>query len=353
MEKTFRNIQKLAIPLTFKCNFKCKYCYVFKDERIEFSRDNLYKLFDFFLKNNEFEDRIIHFYGGEPLLRYDLLKYSVQIVRKIEKKYGKHTDLGVTTNGVFLDDKKIDFLVKNFENFSISIDSLNLDYKYRNVKKMINKLPILLKYKEQIHIKMTIMPDCADSFFNYYRQLLGMGFININVQPAMGFYWKDKQMIAFLNNIIKISKYKKYFDKKSYDIKFKMEEDINDVFDNNKKYCSMVREELAVDALGNVYPCQFFVALPFKLRTKYILGNIFTKKIDYNLIKEIRNLKICKKNPIGIKLNKCETCMVDRFCQKVCYGFNIIEQGFDSKLIENAIYFERLLFKLIREKAIK
>ncbi|MCX6743401.1 MAG: SPASM domain-containing protein, partial [Candidatus Parcubacteria bacterium] len=132
-------------------------------------------------------------------------------------------------------------------------------------------------------------------------------------------------------------------------IKFKMMDDINDVLVNHKKYCSMVREELAIDSLGDIYPCQFFVALPYKLRTKYILGNINKEEINTELVNEFKHLKICKKNIIGINFNRCKTCKIDRFCQKVCYGFNINEQKFDSKLIKNAIYFEKLLFKLIQE----
>jgi uncharacterized protein len=349
MQDLLRNIQRLVIPITFKCNFDCQYCYVYKDKRAEFDKNTLKKIYKIFLKNNVNEERAIYFFGGEPLLRYDLLEWSFYEIEKLRKKYNKKLFLALTTNGVLLDENKLDFLVNNFDLVGVSIDDLKSDYSYRKVEQIKAKLPLLLKYKDKILIKMTIMPEIADSFFSTYEYLIRLGFKNINISPALGFYWEDEQVNSFLRNLEKVLKKGKILKKYGFDIHLKMVEDVKYIINSKKEHCPILREELAIGPSGNIYPCQFFVALPKQLREQFVLANINKPDVDRELMKKVEDFKICKNNLIGEEIPKCKDCQIDRTCKKVCYGFNIKEDRFDARILHNAWQLENAFMDLVKK----
>lgn len=64
----------------------------------------------------------IDFFGGEPLLNWDLVKNTVDYARSKEKGFNKHFNFTLTTNGMLLDDEKIEYLNKNMKNVVLSLD---------------------------------------------------------------------------------------------------------------------------------------------------------------------------------------------------------------------------------------
>lgn len=351
MENLLRNIQRLVIPLTFKCNLNCAYCYVCKDKREDFTEETLKKTYELLLKNNANPDRAVYFFGGEPLLRYDLLQWSVAELRNLAQQYQKKVFLAVTTNGLLLDEEKIKFLTENLDLVGVSIDNLDSGYAYRNVKSIKAKLPLLLKYQGQdkILIKMTIMPEFADSFFNSYELLIRLGFRHINIAPALGYYWSEMQIERFLYNLEKILKKKKFLGKFGYGLHLKMVEDIKYIVKYGKEHCPVLREELAIDTNGDVYPCQFFVALPKEYRENYVLGNINQPGVNSELVKKVEDFKICDNDLLGTQIARCQDCQPDRSCKKICYAFNLPENRFDSGILANAWRLENDFIDLVKK----
>jgi radical SAM protein with 4Fe4S-binding SPASM domain len=256
----------------------------------------------------------------------------------------------VTTNGLLLDEEKIKFLTGNFNLVGVSIDNLDPGYAYRNVKSIKEKLPLLLKYQGQdkILIKMTIMPEFADSFFNSYEMLIRLGFRHINISPILGYFWSSQQSAQFLANIKKIIKKSKALQKFGYHLHLKMVEDIKYIINNNKEHCPVLREELAIDTNGDIYPCQFFVALPEEYRKKYILGNINLSEVNSDLVKKVEDFKICDNDLLGAQIAKCRTCRPDRSCKKICYAFNLQENKFDSQILANAWQLENDFIDVVK-----
>ena len=85
------------------------------------SWDTAKKAIDFFLKRNiELPEIIIGFYGGEPLLEFDLIKKCVEYVESIVE--GKKVFFNITTNGTLLTDEVVDFFVEKDFKLSISLD---------------------------------------------------------------------------------------------------------------------------------------------------------------------------------------------------------------------------------------
>lgn len=122
-----KGLMQLILQLTRACNLNCSYCYTsgkYADENAlsaQMSHETCLKAVDFFCERAvDSRKPFISFYGGEPLLRFDLIKETVAHVRK---KYKRKTfGFNLTTNGTLLDSKIIEFLVKYDFGILVSLD---------------------------------------------------------------------------------------------------------------------------------------------------------------------------------------------------------------------------------------
>ena len=124
------NIQQIILQLTQSCNFRCSYC-TYSQNDFHFQREHSYKRMDwhtakkavdfFFEHSNDQMEPIIGFYGGEPLLEFNLLK---QIVEYSEEVFdGKDIKFIMTTNGSLLSSEEIiTFLNQHQFRIMVSLD---------------------------------------------------------------------------------------------------------------------------------------------------------------------------------------------------------------------------------------
>ena len=134
IEIALSNLKVITFELTQKCNLKCTYC-VYRDmydssapnEGVDLSFDIAKAVIDFFYKqfNSNAAASInrsvsIGFYGGEPLLRFDLLK-QILCYSKALNTLNFSFHYNITTNGLLLD-KYMDFLVENNVTMLVSLD---------------------------------------------------------------------------------------------------------------------------------------------------------------------------------------------------------------------------------------
>jgi len=111
-------IKTLSVVLTERCNLKCRYCYFKERHPKDISLADLKKAMDAFFCFGE-KKPIINFTGGEPLLRFDLLKKAILYIRKVKDV---SAEIGMVTNGTLLDEDKADFLRKNGVFVIVSLD---------------------------------------------------------------------------------------------------------------------------------------------------------------------------------------------------------------------------------------
>ena len=181
-----RKIEKITLQLTQDCNFRCKYC-IYSEEintkqRIHSQKNMTWetakKAIDFYLDHSvDSLKRNVGFYGGEPLLQFELLKRVVEYSK--ERLKGKPLSFTITTNGSLLTDKVVEFLDGNNINTLISLDGpkevndKNRVFKngygtYETVIDNINKIkkhyPLFYK---KISINMVVDPnndvDCINT----------------------------------------------------------------------------------------------------------------------------------------------------------------------------------------------
>lgn len=120
-------IKAMCLNMTHDCNLSCEYCFAsqgtYKGEKGFLSLETGKKAFDFLVKSSGNRRNLeVDFFGGEPLMNFDTIKGLIEYGRSLEKDYNKHFRFTITTNGVLLNDEKIDYINENMDNVVLSID---------------------------------------------------------------------------------------------------------------------------------------------------------------------------------------------------------------------------------------
>lgn len=181
-------IQQLTLQVTQQCNLRCEYCAYsgnYKSNRTHsnqrMSLEIAKKAIDFFMeRNGELADVTIGFYGGEPLLEFELIKQCVEYAKSLTE--GKRIRFIMTTNGTLLSDSVVDYLVENNFLLSISLDGSKAEHDVNrkfinskgsfdiiidNINKIKKKYP---GFNKNITILTTVNPhidlSCVLEFFS-------------------------------------------------------------------------------------------------------------------------------------------------------------------------------------------
>ena len=120
-------IKSMCINISHDCNLRCEYCFAAKGDfgqgRCLMSFETAKKAIDFIIANSGTRHNLeVDFFGGEPLMNFDVVKQTVEYARSIEKEHNKNFRFTITTNGLLLDDEKIDYINKEMSNVVLSLD---------------------------------------------------------------------------------------------------------------------------------------------------------------------------------------------------------------------------------------
>lgn len=338
-----------TLHLTQKCNLNCKYCYEKRGEK-ELSFENIK-----FLINGEIEkkskDCIITFYGGEPLLKEDMIYKVVDYIKTIKCKTKFY--FGITTNGTLIDDDLIDYMLSNnFLTIAYSFDGIqetqNLNRIFANGEstyKIVeeNAKRLLKKYKKAIAM-MVVTKNNYINLANNIEHLWNIGFRRLN--PLFNYLdeWQDEDLPLLKAQYEKVANF--YYDR------IMEEEDINvTVFEEkikthiNEEYncnedCQMGVRNINVDADGNFYPCVQFVG-----NEDYIIGNCLDG-VDFNARKRLVENS-------GIESEACKTCALKTRCKHTCACKNFLTTNEMNGLSPLTCEIERMMIEISDELASK
>lgn len=110
-----------------ECNLRCKYCYgdggAYQNKGF-MNFEVAKKVVDYLVQHSKYISLSISYFGGEPLLNFELIKRVTKYVCEVEKHTRKKIHLGMTTNGVLMDDEKLQFIIENNISVQISMDGI-------------------------------------------------------------------------------------------------------------------------------------------------------------------------------------------------------------------------------------
>ena len=346
-EDDYEKYAKLAAPSPLKsmcilveqdCNMRCEYCFASTGDygmgkRMHMSFETGKKALDFLIQNSKGREFLeVDFFGGEPLMNFDVVKQLVMYGRSVEKQFNKHFRFTVTTNGMLLDEDKIDFINKEMSNVVLSVDGRK-DVNDR-VRRRIDGTGvydrIMPLYKELVnkrgqdnyYVRGTFTKynlDFADDVYSLYNQ----GFEQISVEPVVG--PEDKSYAITKSDLPKIfSEYERLagmlldndrMGKHFNFFHFMLDLDQGPCAIKRLRGCSSGNEYVAVTPDGDIYPCHQFVGVE-----KMKMGNVYDGSFDKDIRKEFAAANIYSKDD-------CRKCWAKFYCSGGCNANNFIYNG--------------------------
>lgn len=314
-----QNISGLILLIIQDCNLRCSYCYgdggEYNNKGI-MSLDTAKKSIDYLInQSGNRKNLYITFFGGEPLLRFDLIKQIVTYIHKVEKLYGKNFCLSMTCNGTLLTKEISDFIVKNKISVTISMDGSKDVHDFNRYycdkrgcyDDVINNTKQLLSLSE-VSARATIT-NKELNVSNIYSHLYSLGFSHVNIAPCISKISEDDyikltdsyiSLIKLFSDLIKENNFEQA---KNISSVMKVLSRIHSSSSSNY-FCGAGRNMLAVDINGSFYPCQRFVGTE-----KFIVGSVFEGINAETYNKTLDNFSIETHNI-------CTQC----WCKNICGG---------------------------------
>ena len=285
-------VKALCLHVAHDCNLKCEYCFAEEGEyhgkRELMSAEVGKKALDFLIENSGSRKNLeVDFFGGEPLMNFEVVKEIVKYGREIEKKYDKKFRFTITTNGILLDEQKQQFINENMYNLVLSLDGrkeVNDRMRPRaggqgSYDVIVPKFQKIAESRNQkdYYIRGTFTKYNID-FCKDVLHMADLGFQQISIEPVvaeegMPYAITEKELPMIYEEYEKLAKEIYERRKKGNDFNF-----FHFNIDLSGGPCVMKRligcgsgtEYLAVTPTGELYPCHQFVGMPeFKMGTVY------------------------------------------------------------------------------------
>ncbi len=321
-------IKALCLHVAHTCNLNCEYCFAsqgkYHGERALMSFEVGKRALDFLIENSGTRRNLeVDFFGGEPLMNWDVVKELVSYARVQEKIHNKNFRFTLTTNGILIDDDVIDFCNKEMSNVVLSLDGrpevhdrLRKDYQGRGSYDIIvPKFQEFVKRREgkSYYMRGTFTHNNVD-FTNDIFHMADLGFTELSMEPVVCSP-EDASALTESDLPILFEQYeilaKEMIKRKKAGNGFTFYHYMLDLTHGPCIYkrisgCGSGTEYMAVTPTGELYPCHQFVG-----DTKYLLGNIW----DGVTNKEIQNeFKLCN----AYARKECDDCWAKLYCSGGC-----------------------------------
>ena len=327
-------IKSMCLNIAHDCNLRCAYCFAetgeFHGGRMLMPFETAKAALDMLVARSGGRYHLeVDLFGGEPLMNWDVVKQTVAYGRELEKKFNKHINFTIITNGVALDDEKIDFINKEMFNVVISIDGRrevhdalrvtpNKKGSYDIIVPKAQKL-VRERGEGEHYIRGTYTSSNLD-FTEDVKALTELGFEQISIEPVV-LKPEDPHSINEANVDRALAEYDTLADyvlerkregKPFNFFHFHVDMDNAPCLAKRALGCGAGVEYVAVAPNGDIYPCHQFVG-----DAKFLLGNVLKADDNGNvplndgIRREFASCNIFTKE-------KCSNCWAKYYCSGGC-----------------------------------
>ena len=326
--KTAGVIKAMCLHVAHTCNLNCSYCFAsqgkYHGERAIMSYEVGKRALDFLVENSGTRHNLeVDFFGGEPLMNFDVVKQLVAYARSIEKEKGKNFRFTLTTNGVLIDDDVIDFANKEMSNVVLSLDGrkeihdrFRVDYAGNGSwEKIVPKFQRLVnaRGKKGYYMRGTFTHANPD-FLEDIRTMLDLGFTELSMEPVVTAP-NDPSALTEADRRIVMEQYEKLAElmlKRDAEGKpFTFYHYMIDLKGGPCIYkrisgCGSGTEYMAVTPWGDLYPCHQFVG-----DEKFKLGDIWHGVSNTAIQNEFASCNVYARE-------ECRDCWARLYCSGGC-----------------------------------
>ena len=321
-------IKALCLHVAHTCNLNCSYCFAsqgkYQGDRALMSFEVGKQAFDFLIANSGTRKNLeVDFFGGEPLMNWDVVKKLVAYARSIEKEHNKNFRFTLTTNGVLVDDDVIDFCNKEMSNVVLSLDGRKEvnDHFRKNYAGEGSYDTIVPKFQEFVkrregknyYVRGTFTHNNVD-FTNDLFHMADLGFTELSMEPVVcppdDPYALTKEDLPKLFEQYEILA-KEMIKRKKEGRPFTFYHYMLDLKHGPCIYkritgCGSGTEYMAVTPWGELFPCHQFVG-----DSKYSLGNIWDGVTNKAIQDEFRSCNAYARS-------ECKDCWAKLYCSGGC-----------------------------------
>ena len=193
-------VKAMCLHVSHDCNLRCKYCFADEgkyhtEKRELMSAETGKRAMDYLVAHSGKRRNLeVDFFGGEPLMNFEVVKEVVEYAHELEKKHDKNFRFTITTNGILLDEDKLEYINKNMSNIVLSIDGrkeVNDKMRYRadGTGSYDKIVPIFQKVAESrnqdnYYVRGTFTRHNLD-FAQDVIHLADLGFKQISIEPVV------------------------------------------------------------------------------------------------------------------------------------------------------------------------
>ncbi len=290
--KTAGVVKALCLHVAHTCNLNCSYCFAsqgkYHGERDVMSFEVGKRALDFLVENSGTRHNLeVDFFGGEPLMNWQVVKDLVSYARKIEKEANKNFRFTLTTNGVLIDDDVIDFANREMSNVVLSLDGrkeihdrFRVDYLGNgSFDKIVPKFQKLVEKRgnKNYYMRGTFTHANPD-FLKDIETMLDLGFTELSMEPVVcapddpsALTKEDKEVVMEQYEKLAQLMLKKHREGKPFTFyHYMIDLKGGPCVYKRVSGCGSGTEYMAVTPWGDLYPCHQFVG-----EEAFKLGNVF------------------------------------------------------------------------------
>ena len=321
-------VKALCLHVAHTCNLNCAYCFAsqgkYHGDRALMSFEVGKRALDYLVEHSGARRNLeVDFFGGEPLMNWDVVKQLVEYARSIEKEKNKNFRFTLTTNGVLIDEDVIEFSNREMSNVVLSLDGRKEIHDRLRVDFAGNGSydRIVPKFKEFVasrggrnyYMRGTFThanPDFTKDVFH----MADMGFTELSMEPVV---CAENDPAALTPEDIEIVK--KEYETLAFEMMKRKKEGrpftfyhyMLDLTGGPCIYkrisgCGSGTEYMAVTPWGDLYPCHQFVG-----EEAYKLGNIWDGVTNTALREEFRSCNAYSRP-------ECHDCWAKLYCSGGC-----------------------------------
>lgn len=332
-----------TLHLTERCNLDCTYC-VNKKCNSDMTEEIMRKACDLaFSKGNTAG---ICFFGGEPLLRKDLIYKAFDYCTMLSEKTGKEIRYKMTTNGTLLDEEFISKAKEKNLEIGMSFDGTAQDIcrRYADGRGTLKDLEriskILLKKMPLSYAMLTLSPDAVEKFSEAVEYLYSLGFKRVTATIAYGnrVSWTEEKLKILEKEFHKIAVfYSSLFEKGERFFFSPFDAKIRECISgyNPSERCHLGYRQMPVSTEGRLYACTQFMN-----DEDYCFGDVFTG-VDTK-----KQIEIAKRSREPIE---CKDCALKGRCTNSCGCMNRLETGNENTVSPVQCAYERMLIGISDE----
>lgn len=321
-------VKALCLHIAHDCNLACQYCFAEEGEyhgrRALMDYETGKQALDFLVANSGQRRNLeVDFFGGEPLLNFDVVKQLVAYGRELEKTHDKHFRFTLTTNGVLLNDDIMEFANKEMDNVVLSIDGRKeVHDRMRPFRKGAGSYDLIVpkfqklaesRNQERYYVRGTFTHYNTD-FSKDVLHLADLGFKQISVEPVVA---QDTDPYAIqeadlpvlfeeYDNLAKEMVRRRRAGENFNFFHFMIDLEGGPCVAKRLSGCGSGTEYLAVTPWGDLYPCHQFVG-----NEDFLMGNVWDGVKNTEVRDEFKCCNVYAKE-------KCRNCFARFYCSGGC-----------------------------------